>query len=67
MTLDPSFQELMAQVAEQARATPREPAAIIARERAAVERMRVLLPQKAQQAFTEAIDALRVAFADNKR
>jgi acetyl esterase len=43
MPLDPSFQALLTQAAAQAQSTPREPAAIVARERAALERARALL------------------------
>jgi acetyl esterase len=43
MTLDPSFQALMTQAAAHAQNTPREPAAIVARERAALERAKALL------------------------
>src|SRR5437764_5206848 len=43
MPLDPSFQALLTQAAAQAQSTPREPAAIVARERAALERAKALL------------------------
>jgi acetyl esterase len=43
MTLDPSFQALITQAVAQVQNTPREPAAIVARERAALERARALL------------------------
>ena len=50
MTLDLSFQVLMTQAAAQAQNTPREPAAIVARERAAVERARALLAATSEPA-----------------
>jgi acetyl esterase/lipase len=43
MPLDPSFQTLLTQAATQAQSTPREPAAIVARERATLERVKALL------------------------
>ena len=48
MPLNPSFQSLLRQAAAQVQNTPREPAAIVARERAALVRAKTLLPPNSE-------------------